>query len=114
MREAPTRMHACDHRADEADVRLAQFERRDIDDPRAGQQEVERLPALCSSDGAQPRQQRDGLVHHSALMLAAFTMTENFSISCARKAANSAGALPTMRRPVSASLARTSASCSAA
>jgi len=114
MREAPTRMHARDHRADDADIRLAQFERRDVDDPAAGQQQVERLLALRRGDGAQPRRKLDRLVHYSALMFAALTMTENFSISWARKAVNSAGLLPTMRRPVSASFARTSASCSVA
>jgi len=48
-------MDARDHRADDADIRLAQLERGHIDNPAAGQEQVEWLLSLSRSNGAKPR-----------------------------------------------------------
>ena len=53
--EAPARVNAGDHRADDADIGLAQLERGNVDDQAAGQKEIERLLSLRRGDGAQPR-----------------------------------------------------------
>ena len=96
--EGAGRMHARDHRTDDADIGLADFERRDIGDARAAQQKIERLPALRGVDRALADLERDRLEQgYSALMPVAFTSAENFSFSAARNAANSFGELPDRR-----------------
>ena len=104
--EPPARMDAGDHRADDADIGLAQLQRRDIDDPPAGQQQIERLLALRRRDGAQPRCKIDRLVHVQRALLRldvrGLAITENL-VSCARWL-QTQPALPT-RQTVSASLA---------
>ena len=89
-------MHARNHRTDDADIGLSDFERSDIRDARTAQEEIERLPALRGLDRALADLEWDRLEQgYSALMPAAFTSAENFSFSAARKSANSFGELPT-------------------
>ena len=79
--EAAARMHAGDHRSDDADIGLAQFQCRDVDDTPAGQEQIERLFALRRRDrptrGCRSMASVIGSLHadYSALMLAALTMT---------------------------------------
>src|SRR5262245_47444572 len=115
LRERAARVHARDHRADDADVGFAHLQGRDVDDARAGEQQVERLLALGHVDGTIACWKMNSVVHrYSSLWLAAFTIASYFSISLARKAANSAGVLPTTRKLVSASLVCISGSLVAA
>ena len=57
--KGPARMNARDHRADDADIGLAQFQGRDIEHAPAGQEQIERLLALGGRDRAQPHRQLD-------------------------------------------------------
>ena len=97
--ERTRRMHARDHRADDADIGLANLHGRDIGNTRTAQQQVERRPALRGLDRAPANLERNRLEHgYSALIPAAFTSAENFSCSAFRKSANSCGELPTGTR----------------
>ena len=63
FRERARRMHARDHRADDADIGLADLHGRDIGDTRTAQQQVERRPALRGPDRAFADLERDRLKH---------------------------------------------------
>lgn len=93
--EGTGRMHARNHRTDDADIGLSDFERSDVRDARTAQEKIERLPALSGLDRALADLEWDRLEQdYSALMPVAFTSAENFSFSAARNAANSFGELP--------------------